>query len=172
MARRTAIIPSSVIPSKIYCLREARIMLDADLAKLYGVTTSNLNKAVRRNHDRFPEDFMFRLKAEEVDALRFQSGISKHASRGGRRYLPCAFTEQGIAMLSSVLRSRRAVQVNIAIMRAFVRVREMLATHADLRRKIEEMERRYDAKFHLVFATIKRMLDAPLPARRPIGFHS
>jgi ORF6N domain len=171
VANHAAIISSAHICNKIYFLRESRVLLDADLAALYGVTTSNLNKAVQRNPDRFPQDFMFRLNTGEVHALRFQIGISKRASRGGRRYPPYAFTEQGVAMLSSVLRSRRAVEVNIAIMRAFVRVRQMLVTHADLRRKIEEMERRYDSKFHIVFATIKKMLEGPLTPPRRIGFH-
>jgi len=147
-------------------------MLDIDLARLYGVTTSALNKAVRRNLDRFPEDFMFQANKSEAPNLRFQSGISSSAAHGGRRYLPYAFTEQGVAMLSSVLRSERAVKVNIAIMRAFVQLREMLATNQQLRRKIEEMEKRYDAKFQIVFSAIKRMLEAPRPAQHAIGFHA
>ena len=122
-------------------------MLDADLALLYGVTTKNLNKAVKRNGNRFPSDFMIRLRPKEVEDLRFQSGTSNASAHGGRRYLPYAFTEHGVAMLSSVLNSHRAVQVNIAIMRAFLHVRAMLATHEDLRRKITEMEKRYDSNF-------------------------
>ena len=147
-------------------------MLDVDLARLYGVTTANLNKGVRRNLDRFPEDFMFRLEKSELDSLIFQSGISKIKSRGGSRHLPYAFTEQGVAILSSVLRSERAVQVNIAIMRAFVQLRQMLASNEQLRRKIEEMEKRYDAKFQIVFDAIKRMLQAPKPTAHRIGFHA
>jgi hypothetical protein len=132
---------------KILFLRGARVLLDSDLAKLYGVLTAALNRAVQRNQERFPEDFMFRLNEREVDALRYQTGTSKNEGRGGRCYAPYVFTEQGVAMLSRVLRSSRAVQVNIAIMRTFVRLREMLATNQKLRRKIEEMEKRYDAKF-------------------------
>jgi hypothetical protein len=147
-------------------------MLDVDLARLYGVTTSSLNQAVRRNRNRFPEDFMFQVEKAEADLLRSQTDISKPAGRGGRRYLPFAFTEQGVAMLSSVLRSERAVKVNIAIMRAFVQLREMLATNRDLRRKIEEMEKQYDEKFQIVFEAIENMLEAPEPAKSAIGFHA
>jgi hypothetical protein len=160
------------ITQKIYFLRGTRVMLDSDLAQLYGVTTKNLNKAVRRNEDRFPSDFMFRLRAAETKILRFQSGTSSGSAHGGRRYSPYVFTEHGIAMLSSVLRSARAVQVNIAIMRAFVQLRAMLATHEDLRRKIDEMEKRYDSQFHAVFATLRQMLEMPVPAKRQIGFHT
>ena len=112
-------------------------MLDSDLAALYEVTTFNLNKAVKRNINRFPEDFMFQLTAEEADALRFQIGMSKAKGRGGRRYLPYVFSEQGVAMLSSVLRSRRAIQVNVEIMRAFVRLRRLLASNEELALKLE-----------------------------------
>ena len=120
---------------------------------------------------RFPRDFMFQLSPNELRNLRFQIGTSRRA-QGGRRYAPYAFTEQGIAMLSSVLRSARAIQVNVAIMRTFVRLREMLATHEELRRKIDAMEKRYDARFQAVFATIRQMLETPLPAKKPIGFHA
>ncbi len=144
-------------------------MLDSDLAELYEVETFNLNKAVKRNIERFPEDFMFQLTAEETESLRFQSGISKESGRGGRRYLPYGFTEQGVAMLSSVLRSTRAVEVNIAIMRTFVKMRELMAGHADLARRIEAMEKKYDEKFHEVFAVIRKMLIPP-PSNRVAGF--
>ena len=147
-------------------------MLDSDLASLYGVTTSSLNQAVERNRERFPEDFMFRLEKEDAEFLRSQNVMSKVAGRGGRRSLPNAFTEQGVAMLSSVLRSGRAVQVNVAIMRTFVRLREMLSTHEDLRRKIDAMEKRYDARFRAVFETIRQMLERPIPAKKAIGFHA
>jgi hypothetical protein len=147
-------------------------MLDSDLAQLYGVTTSNLNQAVRRNFSRFPQDFMFQLTKKDAKVLRSQFAISNKEGRGGRRYLPHAFTEHGVAMLSSVLHSDRAVQVNVAIMRAFLQLRAMLATHEDLRRKITEMERRYDSKFHAVFATLRQMLQTPIPHKRQIGFHS
>jgi hypothetical protein len=125
-------------------------------------------QAVKRNRARFPQDFMFQLSAEERKILQSQFVTS---TWGGARARPYAFTEQGVAMLSSVLRSPRAVHVNIAIMRAFVQLRSMLATHEELRRKIEEMERKYDARFQSIFATIKQMLDTPIPAKRAIGFH-
>jgi len=115
---------------------------------------------------------MFQLKSKEIEILRFQSGTSSQSVHGGRRYLPYAFTEHGIAMLSSVLHSDRAIQVNIAIMRAFVQLRSMLATHEDLRRKINEMEKRYDSKFQAVFATLRQMLETPVPSKRQIGFHA
>ena len=126
-------------------------------------------QAVKRNESRFPEDFLFQLNSEEMKNLKSQSVTSSWG--GARRARPYAFTEQGVAMLSSVLRSDRAVQVNIAIMRAFVQLRSMLATHEELRRKIEAMERKYDARFQAVFATIKQMLETPIPPRRTIGFH-
>ena len=162
-----------MISPKIYFIRQTRVMLDSDLARLYCVSTKNLNRAVKRNWSRFPADFLFQLNAVEVAGLRFQSGTSSvKEPNGGRRYAPYAFTEQGIAMLSSVLRSHRAVQVNIAIMRAFLQLRTMLATHGDLPRKIDEMEKRYDAKFQSVFATLRQMLETPIPAKNQIGFHA
>ena len=164
-APQTAVVPSAFIAQRIYFVRSTRVMLDA-------VATSVLNRAVLRNRQRFPSDFMFQLNGEELRVLRCQSGISKATGRGGRRYAPYVFTEQGIAMLSSVLRSSRAVQVNVAIMRTFVRLREMLATHEELRRKIDAIEKRYDARFHTVFATIRQMLETPIPAKRAIGFHA
>jgi ORF6N domain len=171
-AKGERIVSVQLVSRKIFFLREKYVMLDADLAMLYRVTTSHLNRAVQRNRDRFPEDFMFQLNREEMEALRFQIGISKNEGRGGRRYAPYAFTEQGIAMLSSVLRSERAVQVNIAIMRTFVRLRKMLTSNEELRRKIEELEERYDTQFQVVFTAIKEMLEAPEKPKRTIGFHS
>ena len=170
---------------RILLLRSQRVMLDSDLAELYGVETKALNRAVKRNLDRFPEDFAFQLTREEFEALRCQFGTSKQSdptalryqietskpTRGGRRYLPYAFTEQGVAMLSSVLRSTRAVQVNIAIMRAFVRLRELLSTHADLARKLAEMERKYDSQFKVVFDAIRQLMTPPDPPKRRIGFN-
>lgn len=143
-------------------------MLDADLAGLYGVETKVLVQAVKRNLDRFPEDFMFQLSREEYDNLRSQSVTS--SDWGGRRYPPYAFTEQGVAMLSSVLRSRRAVQVNIEIMRAFIRLRQMLASHAELARKLDALEKKYDAQFKDVFEAIRQLMAPPEPKRRAIGF--
>lgn len=163
MAKEIA-IPVELIEKAILLIRSQKVMLDHDLAELYGVTTFNLNKAVKRNLNRFPEDFMFQLTREEMEALRFQTGISKPSGRGGRRYLPYAFTEQGVAMLSSVLRSERAVQVNIAIMRAFVKLRELLATHKDLARKLDELERKlgqHDEHFRVVFEAIRQLMEPP-----------
>lgn len=137
----TGLIPVEVIERRIYLIRGEKVMLDSDLAELYRVETKNLNKAVKRNLDRSPPDFMFQLTKQEATALRFQIGTSRW---GGRRYLPYAFTEQGVAMLSSVLNSERAVQMNILIIRVFVRLREILATHKDLARKLEELERRQE----------------------------
>jgi ORF6N domain len=168
---QNAIVPAALISQKIFFVRGTRVMLDADLARLYAVSTKNLNKAVKRNASRFPSDFMFQLSPKELHSLRFQTGTSK-PGRGGRRYAPYVFTEQGVAMLSSVLRSSRAVQVNVAIMRTFVRLREMLATHEELRRKIDAMEKRYDARFQAVFDIIRQMLETPIPSKKPIGFHT
>ena len=142
-------------------------MLDRDLAGLYGVATGNLNKAVSRNIERFPEDFMFQLTKEEFKNLIFHFGTS---SWGGTRKLPRAFTEQGVAMLSSVLKSKRAIQVNIQIMRAFIKLKEMLSTHKDLKQKIEEMEKRYDYQFKIVFDAIKQLLEPPVNPKGKIGF--
>src|SRR3989304_935083 len=139
-----AIVQMEIIEGKILLIRGQKVMLDSDLAELYGVETFNLNKAVKRNIDRFPSDFMFQLTKEEADSLRFQIGMSKTTGRGGRRYLPYAFTEQGVAMLSSVLNSKGAVQVNIAIMRAFVRLREMIASNKELAKRFDDLEKRYD----------------------------
>lgn len=156
-------------------------MLDADLAKLYGVSVGRLNEAVRRNIDRFPDDFMFQLTREEFEDLRAQTVASNLKSQfaisssgwGGRRHPPYAFTEQGVAMLSSVLRSKRAVQVNIEIMRAFVRLRQILSSHKELARKLEELERRmgaHDQKIEAVFQAIRQLMTPPEPGKRKIGF--
>lgn len=167
-------VPVEAIERKIYLIRGHKVMLDSDLAELYHVETSNLNKAVKRNIGRFPADFMFQLSAQEVGALTFQSGISKPAGRGGRRYLPYVFTEQGVAMLSSVLNSDHAIAVNIAIMRTFVRLRDYLATHQDLARKLEDVERTqqdHGAHIQQIYEYIAQLLEpAPAPARRRIGF--
>jgi hypothetical protein len=153
----------------ILLVRGQKVMLDADLARLYGVTTGNLNKAVKRNQTRFPGDLMFQLTAKEAESLIFQSGRSK--GRGGRRHRPYAFTEQGVAMLSSVLNSERAVQVNIAIMRTFVRLREMLLSNTELARKLAALENKYDAQFKVVFDAIRELMLPPAPPKRQIGFH-
>ena len=177
------------VERRIYLIRGEKVMLDYDLAVLYGVPTKSLNLAVKRNAERFPNDFMFRLTQAEAEGLRFQIGTSKSFAaenksglrfqtetskrrRGGRRYLPYAFTEQGVAILSSVLRSKRAVQVNIAIMRTFVRLREMLLSNAGLARKLDALEKKYDAQFKVVFDAIRELMTPPEPPRRQIGFHS
>jgi len=162
------VISIEVIVSKILIIKGKRVMLDKDLAGLYEVRTKNLNKAVKRNIERFPEDFMFQLTKEEVESLRFQIGTSK---RGGRRYSPYVFTQEGVAMLSSVLNSPRAVQVNIQIMRAFVKLRRMILTNVDLKRKVEEMESKYDKQFAIVFKAIKQLLEPSVKERKVIGFH-
>lgn len=169
MSRANALIPAATLEAKIMLLRGQKVMLDSDLAQLYGVTTGNLNKAVNRNRERFPEDFMFQLTRQEVANLIFQNGISSHGY-GGRRKPMNAFTEQGVAMLSSVLRSPRAVKVNVEIMRAFVRLRAWLATNAELARKLADLERRYDAQFKAVFDAIRQLMTPPEPKRRQIGF--
>jgi hypothetical protein len=165
------IIPVERVAQSIRHLRGEKVLLDSDLASLYGVTTGNLNKAVSRNRGRFPADFMFRLTAEEARNLRFQFGIS---SWGGRRALPYAFTEQGVAMLSSVLNTERAVKVNIAIMRAFVRLRQTLETNRELARKFEQLERRvgkHDEEIAAILEAIRQLMTLPEKPRREIGFH-
>ena len=165
----TSLIPAERIERSIVLLRGQKVMLDSDLASMYGVETKALTRAVRRNADRFPEDFMFQLSDEEFDDLRRHLGTS--SSWGGRRYPPYAFTEQGVAMLSSVLRSARAVAVNIEIMRAFVRLRAMLASHADLARKLDALERKYDAQFKVVFDAIRQLMTPPAK-KVELGFHT
>jgi len=160
-------MPVERIERLILLIRGHNMLLDKDLSVPYGVTTSNLNKAVTRNLDRFPDDFMFSLTPDEFRDLKFHFGTS---SWGGTRKLPRAFTEQGVAMLSSVLRSKQAVQVNIEIMRAFVRLRRMLASHADLARKLADLENRYDARFRVVFEAIRQLMAEPEAPRGQIGF--
>ena len=164
------IVSVTDIESRIFLIRGQKVIFDADLAELYEVETFNLNKAVKRNLDRFPEDFMFQLTKEEADSLRFQIGMSKVSGRGGRRYLPYAFTEQGVAMLSSVLNSKRAVQVNITIMRAFMKLREMIVSHKDLARRLDDLEKKYDQQFRIVFDAIRELMAPPTKPRRKIGF--
>ncbi len=166
---KTEILAADVVEKHILLIRGQKVMLDNDLAHLYGVPTKRLNQQVRRNRRRFPDDFMFELTAEEDNRLRLQNVTSKKG-RGGRRYRPLAFTEQGVAMLSSVLNSERAIQVNIAIMRAFVRLRQILATHKALAKKLEEMESKYDEQFRAVFEAIQELMTPPDPPRRQIGF--
>jgi hypothetical protein len=162
-------IPEGTIERKIFLARGRKVMLSIHLAELYEVPAKALLQAVKRNIDRFPEDFMFRLTAEEWTSLRSQivtlEGRGRHP-----KYLPYAFTEQGVAMLSSVLRSDRAVQVNIAIMRTFVRLRRLLAEHDDLAARLEELEQKYDEQFQVVFDAIRSLMQPPEKPRRSIGF--
>ena len=169
---KTAIgIPMERITQSIFMMRGHKVMLDSDLAELYEVEVKVLNQAVKRNIERFPGDFMFQLTAEEAQSLRSQSVTLKPGRGRQRKYLPYAFTEQGVAMLSSVLRSDRAVHVNIEIMRAFVRLRQMLFANADLARKLAALERKYDAQFKVVFDAIRELMTPPEPRKkRPIGF--
>lgn len=160
------------IEGLIYMIRGQKVMLDRDLAELYGVGTGALNRAVKRNVQRFPEDFMFQITQEKAERLRCQTGISKRG-RGGRRYLPYAFTEQGVAMLSSVLNSERAIEVNIAIMRVFVRLREMLAGHRELALKLRELEGRiqdHDERIVAIFEAIRQLMAPQEKERKKIGF--
>jgi ORF6N domain len=172
MGKGGALIPAERIERAILLIRGQKVMLDRDLAVLYGVPTKALNQAVSRNQSRFPDDFMFQLSAEELSNWRSQIVTSNPAAKMSIRRRPYVFTEQGVAMLSSVLRSKRAAQVNVEIMRAFVRLRELMASHKDLARKLDELERKYDENFRVVFDAIRQFM-APPPAgkRRPIGFH-
>lgn len=174
--RKSSVLPAERIESRIFLLRGQKVMLSFHLAELYEVEPRAIVQAVKRNIDRFPEDFMFQLTWEETDNLKSHFVTSRSQSvilkRGlNIKYLPYAFTEQGVAMLSSVLRSRRAVRVNVEIMRTFVRLRQMLATHADLARKLATLERKYDTQFKVVFDAIRELMVPPEPKKkRPIGF--
>ena len=164
------IIPDEVVMNKIYLIREQKVMLDMDLAELYGVETKQLKRAVRRNSDRFPEDFMFELDKEELEILRSQIGTS---SWGGVRYAPMAFTEQGVAMLSSVLNSERAVQVNIHIIRVFTRMRQTLLTNKEVLLKLEKLEQKtieHDGDIKVIFKYLKELLNPKTEPLRKIGF--
>jgi hypothetical protein len=158
-------IPNETIETKIYYVRGKKVMLDRDLSGLYAVDAGQLKRAVRRNIYRFPPDFMFQLLKEEQDSLRCHFGALNRGAHS--KYLMYAFTEQGVAMLSSVLKSRRAVMVNIQIMRTFTKLREMLAHHKDLIRKIEKMENKYDHQFRIVFDAIKELIEQNQPPRLP-----
>jgi len=173
VAKRASIIPVERIEHCILLIRGEKVLLDSDLAKLYGVETRTLTQAVNRNVERFPDDFMFRLTAAEFVILRSQS-VTSRSSWGGRRYPPYAFTEQGVAMLSGVLRSKRAVQVNVEIMRTFVRLRAMLASHAQLGRKLRALENKYDEQFKVVFDAIRTLMEPPPAAakKNKIGYLS
>ena len=165
-------MPVGRIDRTVLRLRGHNVMLDMDLAELYGVDVRVLNQAVKRNHERFPADFMFGLSLEEAQSLRSQSVILKSGRGKHRKYLPLAFTEQGVAMLSSVLRSRQAIRVNVEIMRAFVRLRQMLESNTQLSKRLDELERKYDGKFRAVFEAIRELMAHPAPVTRRIGFSS
>lgn len=175
MTKKGELASRQRIEDAIIPLRGEKVLLDADLAVLYGVTTKALNQAVKRNRKRFPQDFMFRLTAAEAAALNRSQSVTGSQKHRDPRYRPFAFTEQGVAMLSSVLRSQRAVQVNVEIMRAFVRLRRILAVNADLARRLDELDRRmgaHDEQFVYVIRTIRQLMQPPPAAsRRQIGFH-
>lgn len=156
------------IEKSIRVIRGDKVLLDLDLAELYGVDVKRLNEQVKRNLDRFPADFMFQLTNQEFKDLKLQAGTA--SQWGGRRTPPYAFSEQGVAMLSSVLNSPRAVQVNIEIMRTFVRLRKILASHADLAERLEELEQKYDTQFKVIFDAIRKLMDPERPKKEPIGF--
>jgi hypothetical protein len=171
LSMTTTLIPIERITSAILVLRRQRVLLDTSLAVMYSVKTKVLNQAVRRNRKRFPPDFMFQLTAAEARRLRSQIVTSK--GRGGRRHRPYVFTEQGVAMLSSVLNSERAIAVNIEIMRAFVQLRGIARSHDDLAKKLDELERKYDRRFKSVFDAIRYLMNPPArAARRQIGFRT
>jgi len=165
------LVPAEGIASRIYFVRGKKVILDSDLAGLYGVPTKRLNEQVRRNIERFPGDFMFRLTKEEHDHLRSQFATSSDkAGHGGRRTLPFVFTEHGAIMAATVLNSKQAVEVSIFVVRAFVKLRQMLAAHKDLEKKIEEMESKYDEQFRVVFEAIRQLLVEDEKPKRKIGF--
>ena len=171
MTNHDLMVPVEQIQKSIFLIRGQKVLLDMDLAELYGVETRSLVQAVKRNIERFPSDFVFQLDKDEYDSLRSQIVISK--GKGGRRYLPYAFTEQGVAMLSSVLRSKRAIQVNVAIMRAFVKLRGMLSTHKELAHKLSELEEHlkdHDQQIQVIFEAIQQLISQPEKPRKKIGF--
>lgn len=168
MSKETSLISRERIEHLILQIRGQQVLLDADLADLYRVETRILVRAMKRNLSRFPKDFMFQLNADEFSILRSHFGISSRW--GGRRYPPYAFTEQGVAMLSSVLRSERAIQVNVEIMRTFVHLRRILASHEDLKIELDRLENKYDRKFRVVFEAIRQLMTQPARSRRIIGF--
>ena len=169
MGQSANLIPLERIERAILLIRGEKVMLDSDLAELYGVDTKRLNEQVRRNLNRFPRDFMFRLTPAEYENLRSQ--IATSSSHGGRRYLPYAFTEHGALMLANVLNSERAAQTSVQVVRAFVRLRQMLASNAELSRKLEALEKKYDSQFKVVFDAIRGLMSSSETRRREIGFH-
>ena len=168
----TNLISNEIIENAIYLIRGEKVMLDRDLAKLYGVPTGALNQAVRRNRERFPEDFMFQLTVAEVAKLNLSQIVIGSEKHRDPRLRPYAFTEQGVAMLSSVLRSKVAITVNIEIMRAFVKLRQMLTSNAELSRRLDELESKYDKQFRVVFDAIRHLMSTAVKDRKEIGFRS
>lgn len=171
MGGSRSILPAERIERAIYLIRGQKVILDSDLAKLYGTSTKRFNEQVRRNADRFPDDFMFQLSDEEWESLRSHIATSKKG-RGGRRYAPFAFTEHGAVMAANVLNSPRAVQSSIEVVRAFVRLREMLASHKGLARKLDALEKKYDHHFKVVFDAIRQLMIPPTQTERRMGFHA
>ncbi len=167
-----SLVPLERIETRIIVFRGHKVMLDSDLADLYGVSTKRLNEQVRRNIKRFPADFMIQLTDEEANALRSQIATLKPGRGKHRKYLPYAFTEQGVAMLSSVLNSERAIQVNIEIMRAFVRLRAMALSYKELARKVDAMEKKYDSRFKVVFDAIRKLMEPVERPRARVGFRA
>ena len=166
----SALVPVERIAHSILILRGQRVIIDRDLAAIYGVSTGRLNEAVKRNAERFPEDFMFRLTRAEAERSRSQIAILKPGRGKHRKYLPYVFTEQGVAMLSGILNSDRAIHVNIEIMRAFVRIRKLLASNKELSKRLDELEMKYDGQFKVVFDAIRQLMTPPPPKQRKIGF--
>lgn len=168
----TTLIPIEAIEQQIITIRGMRVLLDSDLAQLYGVPTKRLNEQVRRNKKRFPPDFMIQLTQEEHERLRLQIATLKTGRGLYRKYLPYAFTEQGVSMLSSVLNTEQAILVNVEIMRAFVRLRGLISAHKDLVYRIDELEKKYDENFRIVFTAIRKLMETPPePEKKPIGFN-
>lgn len=169
MSKTVMSVPIGRVENAILLVRGHKVILDVDLAALYGVTTTRLNEQIKRNQDRFPGDFAFRLTKEEFTDLMSQSATSS-SRHGGRRKLPLVFTEHGAIMAANVLNSKRAVQASVQVVRAFVRLREMLSSNSDLARKLEELERKYDRQFKVVFDAIRQLMRPPEPQRKQIGF--
>ena len=170
MAVIKTIVTAETLERKIYLIRGFKVMIDNDLAELYGVTTKRLNEQVRRNINRFPKDFMFQLSPNEFESLRSHFATLKHGRGQHRKYMPYAFTEHGALMAASVLDTPRAVEVSLYVVRAFVKLREMIASHKDLARKLDELEKKYDGQFQIVFEAIRQLMAIEEKPKRKIGF--
>jgi hypothetical protein len=165
-------LPRPKIEPRILEIRNQRVILDSDLAALYGVPTKQLNQQVRRNQDRFPTDFVFQLKKQELTALRSQFVTAATEVRGTTQHLPLAFTEHGAIMAANVLKSERAILVSVQVVRAFIRLREMILSHQDLAKRLDLLEKKYDGQFKVVFEAIRQLMIPPVPPKRPIGFET